>query len=96
MPATATARFPTGASVERKRELARAREFIKDALAAGPRWASEVKVEARADGIKDWALTDARQELAISEKQGFGTGGGWQWRLKARKRPRKHDPAAAV
>ncbi len=70
----------------KQRELARARAFIKQALTQGPRKAAEVQEEARATGIKEWALTDARQELAESRRSGFGRGGGWQWTLKASKK----------
>ncbi len=70
----------------KQRELARARAFITQALAEGPRGAAEVIQEALAAGIKDWALTDARQELASSERSGFGRGSGWRWTLKTAKK----------
>lgn len=55
-------------------------EWLREALAAGPRSAREVKQEAKGAGIGDKPLRSARERLRIKpQKSGFGS--GWVWAL---------------
>lgn len=62
-----------------------ATDFLREALAAGARPASEVKAEARSAGITDKVLRVARERLGVRvHKEGGSFGGGaqrWVWEL---------------
>jgi hypothetical protein len=60
--------------------IADAKDFLRDALANGPRSAAEITEQAEADGIKERTLRRARGALnIIITKLGFAD--GWQWEL---------------
>lgn len=73
---------PPGAPVH---DIDRAVEWLRDALAEGPRDARDLYKQAHAEGIADQTLKRARVQLGASAaKQGFGKDGRWVW----------HPPAA--
>jgi len=61
-------------------ERTEAEEWLRDALADGPRPASELFSEAAADGITKGTLKRAKGQLGVVAKKG-GWDGGWAWRL---------------
>ena len=55
-------------------------DFLTDALAAGPRLAKELMVDARDAGITPKPLKSAKKQLGvISDKADMAS--GWMWRL---------------
>jgi putative DNA primase/helicase len=59
-----------------------AEEWLRDALAAGPVAAGEIKRRATADGIAEKTLERAKKRLGIvSRRAGFGGDGAWAWAL---------------
>lgn len=69
------------ADARRRREgRDQAKEFIKLALARGERRSDDIKREAVAAGIDQWALSSAAEWTGIQKRR---EGGAWLWRLKA-------------
>lgn len=59
-----------------------AMDYLRAALAAGPRPAREVQREARDAGIEERTLRRARERLRVRvTRRGFGAGGVWVWSL---------------
>jgi hypothetical protein len=70
---------------EQRSDRAGAMDWLRAALADGPRSAREVQREARSDGISDMTLRRARKALGVSVEQERSQDGrrvrGWVWRL---------------
>jgi hypothetical protein len=66
---------------ERKSPLEKAKGFLRDALADGPRPQTELEEEAGRIGITSRTLRRAKEALRVkSQRQGTpGTGGHWEW-----------------
>jgi hypothetical protein len=62
--------------------LAEAKAFLQELLANGPVDATEGGKAAKANNISDRTLARARKQLGIkSKREGYGSEGGWFWRL---------------
>ena len=66
---------------ERQSKLDEAKAFLQEALADGPRPASEVKAEAREEGISEETLRRARREICEPRRMA-GTACAWEWVLR--------------
>lgn len=71
----------TPPSAEDRSAIGDAVDFLRDALAAGPVLANEMRARAKADGISARTLERAKVKLGIpSNRRGFD-GGNWYWAL---------------
>ena len=68
-------------SQERVSKLDEAKDFLKRALAEGPRPASEVKEEAKREGVSEHTLRRARRDLCGCERE-VGAHNRWVWSLQ--------------
>ena len=66
-----------------------AADFLKDALAAGPRLARELFAEAEALGISEKTLRRAKGALGVvaERRGGFAEKGGWFWDMPSTAAP---------
>ena len=58
-----------------------AADFLITALSEGPRGAKEVRDEAVAKGLSDYALKEARKQLGVNVSKSPVASGGWIWSL---------------
>ena len=66
---------------QRQSKLDEAKDFLRRALAEGPRPASEVKEEAKREGVADYTLRQARRDLCEVVRPP-GQHPRWVWSLK--------------
>lgn len=79
---TAGALLSPPANEEERGVLGEAREFLRNVLAGGRRPANDVTHEAEGLGIAKATLRRAKKALGVeAEREGFGGGGVWWWRL---------------
>ncbi len=64
-------------------QLAAARSWLREALAAGPRPATAMQTEAEAHGYSKGTLVRARSAEGIVARKASGRDGGWTWALPA-------------
>ncbi len=69
-------------AVEARSAVAAARAWLCEALAAGPRPASELRQEAAAQGIGQNALYAARKAQRVTLAKGQRGHGRWHWALE--------------
>lgn len=73
---------PESPNSQREREAAVA--FLRALLRSGPVSVADVKTQARAAGIPQLYLRQARHALKVEMlKSGFGRDGWWSWQLPA-------------
>jgi hypothetical protein len=71
-----------------------AKKFLNDLLAEGPMESAEIDEAAEANGIARRTLFRAKADLKIvAKKNGFGSGGGWSWRLPDQPKHKQEDRA---
>jgi hypothetical protein len=77
-----TADLLTVQSEEERSALEEAKEYLRHALADGPRPSAALLTESRKYGVAEKTLRRAVRELGIKpRREGFGADGGWVWEL---------------
>ncbi|MCL4464419.1 MAG: AAA family ATPase [Chloroflexi bacterium] len=88
---TASSLLAAPASGEEHSALSEAKDFLSNALAAGPVEVSEIKREARQAGISEITLRRAKEALGVSALHDGGSFGGgkqcWKWEMPPSERP---------
>jgi hypothetical protein len=69
-------------------KLERAKELLREQLAAGPMEATEIVATAKACGIGERTLRDAKDKLGVQSRR-IGFQGGYEWQLAAADSARK-------
>ncbi|MBI3782619.1 MAG: AAA family ATPase [Deltaproteobacteria bacterium] len=79
---TAAALLAADATEDERSALDEARDWLTEALASGPRRASEIQSGARNATISDATLRRARVALGVTKEKREFAGGGWWWSLR--------------
>jgi hypothetical protein len=81
---------------ERRSELTRAIEFLQSFLKDGPKPAEEAKNAASQVAISERTLKRAKGAIGImAQREGYGAGGRWFWRLPEGQSPKEGQPTHA-